>query len=435
MSSVWVLIDANNFFVSCERVFRPDLREQPVLVLSCNDGCVVSRSAEVKALGIPMGVPRFKIEKEIKQYGIEVFSSNFRLYGDISGRMMRLIAAEAGRAHQKIYSIDECFLEIDDDGRDWMAWALALRGKIGQSIGIPVTLGVARSKTLAKLAAEIAKNDFLGRGVMDWSDQSSANPYFPNICVKDVWGLGRASAQKLHLAGVSSVADLVQMDEKVVKQMLNLPGLRTWWELHGVACIEQTQAMVSLRQILRSRSFGEGVREKSELAHALGTYLREATECLRRNKWRAAFVSVFIQTSRFAEPGKLYMGSDTVSLEESSSFLPDLAAAMKRALDHCYRKGYEYKRAGVILSGLEKESERQPRLWREEVNADERKKQAVMKAVDALNHHYGSYKVNVGLVSESARAAGNKVTAKWQSRATRRSPEYTTRWEEIRRVH
>jgi len=436
MSELWALIDANNFFVSCERVFRPDLQAKPVIVLSCNDGCVVSRSVEAKELGIPMGVPRFQIERDIKEHGIEVFSSNFRLYGDISGRMMRVIARAVGRERQEIYSIDECFVRLPVDGRDWQEWAVGLREQIGHGVGVPVTVGVAKSKTLAKLAVEIAKKDFLGREVMDWSAPSAEKPYLENISVTQVWGLGQASSQKLQAAGVRTVAALVAWPEERVQQVLHLPGVRTWWELQGISCIEQTNALVSHRQILRSRSFGEAVRTKAELAHALGTYLREATECLRKNSWRAAFVSVFIQTSRFVAAEQKYMGWASVSLDESSSFLPDLAAAMRKALEKCFRPGYDYKRAGVILSGLENEGERQPRLLGGQAGPkiDEDKKQAVMKAVDQLNHAYRSYKVNVGMVSESKQAAGGVVQRKWQSRATRRSPEYTTKFGQLRRV-
>ena len=209
---LWALIDANNFFVSCERVFRPDLRNQPVIVLSCNDGCTVSRSREAKDLGIPMGAPRFQIADKINKYKIHFFSSNFRLYGDLSTRMMKLIGEYIETGEQEIYSVDECFVRLTHlPTHDWTLWAQKLCTKIAQNLGIPVTVGVAPSKTLAKLAVGIAKNDFFGNGSLVWlpSDNRWHTQYLHSCPITNVWGLGRASIRQLLSLKIDTVGQFM----------------------------------------------------------------------------------------------------------------------------------------------------------------------------------------------------------------------------------
>lgn len=434
----WALIDANNFFVSCERVFRPDLRNTPVIVLSCNDGCVVSRSQEAKDLGIGMGVPRFQIESLIAAHQVHTFSSNFRLYADLSSRLMRLITVNSPTYPPEIYSIDECFVYLDPKTNlNYQTWGQKLRAQLLQAIGIPVTIGIASTKTLAKLAADLAKKDILSSGVMYWPDQNNAERFFANLPLSQVWGLGRSACQKLTRMQIHTVADFTTLSRATVRHLLSLPGEKTWWELHGQPCIQQTQALTSHRQILRSRSFADAVTSKSDLTCALTSYLQEACTHLRHHHWRARFVTTFIQTSRFAPPAERYFGSHSLSLEQSSNYLPDLAGAVTKALDICFRPHYAYKRAGIILSGLESATAWQPQLLTQETanSPSEKKKQAVMNAVDALNHHFGTYQVTLGDTIADQNHLGYRDECKWHSQAHHRSPAYTSNWQELPTVH
>ncbi len=438
MSNLWALIDANNFFVSCERVFRPDLSEKPVLVLSCNDGCVVSRSAEVKALGIPMGAPRFQIEAEIKRNGIECFSSNFRLYADLSSRMMRLIGEVVGSENQEIYSIDECFVRLPLDREcDWQAWGERLRGQILQSLGIPVTVGVATSKTLAKLATEIAKKDVFGKGAMAWMPGNIEwqERYLRPAPIMTVWGLGQATVHKLLAKRVATVGDFLAWESKRVRQYLGLNGEKTWRELQGESCIELKEAKPAHRQIGRSRSFGEAVYTREELAYAVSEYLSAAAGALRRHGWRASMVTVRIRSGRYVPREQFYAAAWSVGLEESTSFLPDLASAAMKALAQIYRPGVAYKKAGVILSEIESEAAWQPQLLEpDKPGPEEEQKQKVSAAVEQINQQWGGWGVTLGWAGGGKNAGGKAVWQKWRSRATRRSPQYTSRWEELRRV-
>ena len=435
---LWALIDANNFFVSCERVFRPDLQNKPVIVLSCNDGCTVSRSKEAKDLGIPMGAPRFQIADKIAKYDVKCFSSNFRLYGDLSNRLMSLIRDEVDACDQEIYSVDECFVRLTRlPATNWQHWTLKLRTKIIQSLGIPVTIGIAPSKTLAKLAVEIAKNDFLSNGTMVWlpDDIGWHDQYLRLAPINSVWGLGQASVHQLLSLKIDTVQKFMELESAYVRKLLGLGGQRTWSELHGTSCIEFTQAATHHRQILRSRSFAEAIYQKSELEHALATFLTIGVDNLRRHHWRASFVTTCIRTSHFVDLPKRRAASQTISLEQSSSYLPDLAAAMKQGLERIFQPGYPYKKAAIILSGIEAENAWQPQLLpTDKLDIPENKKQALMQAVDKINRGYGAHKIGIGLINEGP-SRGHQVNAKWHSRSTMRSPEYSTSWEQLRLVH
>ncbi|MBQ6436126.1 DUF4113 domain-containing protein [bacterium] len=434
MGQLWALIDVNNFFVSCERIFRPDLEKKPVAVLSSNDGCIVSRSQEVKDLGIAMGTPKFQIEEQIKKEGIVCFSSNYRLYGDISTRAMATIRETVGEARQEVYSIDECFIRLTGmKERDWQDWARNWRARLRREIGLPVSVGVAQTKTLAKLAVEIAKKDFLGDGTMVWlsNDKSWQKQYFGQIPVTQVWGIGRASARKLLAARINTVEQLIAKDQAWIRQRFGLTGEKTWRELQGESCIELTEVLPSHRQILRSGSFGAPVTTLKELEQAIAGHLSVAVEQLRREKLRASMVSVMIRTSYFVEKQKAYSGVVTQGLAESTSYLPDLMRSAIKSLHQAYVPGKAYKKAGIILSGLEREEAWQPAMWLEDGSQiEDEKKQAVMKAMNQLNHDFGARKVGVGW----AGMAQVDERAKWRRKSAWRSDEYSTNWEQLRRV-
>ena len=456
MKEIWVLIDCNNFFVSCERVFRPDLQKQPVLVLSSNDGCTVSRSSEVKRIGVQMGAPKFQIEDLIKKHQIHCFSSNFGLYADMSTRVMRTIREVSGVENQEVYSIDECFVRGHSLGvKNWLSWGKSLKKKIEKEVGIPVTVGIAGTKTLAKLAVEVAKKDLLGEGVAFWNPEQKdwEETCVNQIKVNEVWGIGGATARKLFRQKINTVGEFKQKQRQWVRDEFGLGGEKTWRELKGESCIEHLESQVNHKTILRSRSFGEGVKEKAELQRAVAEYMTIAGENLRRHQLRAGLVTVFVRTGYYNEKEQKYGSSKTISLDQSTSYLPDLMMAAMQVLDQIFVKGFVYKKAGVILSGLESENAWQPALpMREQqlkpsgmansageegqdLSLTEEKKQIMMRTIDRLNRKYGQRKINVGMICDSNNDLGQAVVAKWRSKATLRSAEYTTKWEELKVVN
>jgi DNA polymerase V len=442
----WALIDCNNFFVSCERVFRPDLADVPVVVLSSNDGCAVSRSSEAKALGVRMGQPKFELAQLRRQQGLICFSSNFKLYADLSERVMNVIGQEVEAMDQEVYSIDECFVRLSpvlaDNNQQLWQWGRQLRKKIFQGVGIPVTVGIAKTKTLAKLATEMAKADVLGHGVQLLDEQ--AETMIAGVPVEKIWGIGQQTARRLLARRLTTVGEFLKQPRAWVRQEFGLGGEKTWRELQGESCLELLEAQVNRRQILRSRSFGTGVTHYQELARAVAEYLTVAVESLRRNHWRASLVSVFVRTGRYAAGASRYSMMGSVGLIASTSYLPDLMTAVQLALKKIYRSGYVYKKAGVILAGLEAETAWQPALVgvnepQASVAVGENQQQKVMQAVEKVNRQYGGRKLVVGaaltpLPLKQPLWGHERAVEGWRSRAAARSPEYTTSWLGLKKV-
>jgi DNA polymerase V len=347
------------------------------------------------------------------------------LYADMSERMMRLIREVAGSENQEVYSIDECFVRLGSEEKTLLEkWGKRLREKIGRGLGLPVTVGIAPTKTLAKLVAGLVKRDPLSGGV--WCMTMTEWQLVAGMPVSEVWGVGQSLARQLMSGGIETVGKLVAQPQAWVRQKLGLAGERTWRELRGESCVELLEARVAHRQILRSRTFGEAVVEKDELWRAVAELTTIAVESLRRHCWRAGLVTVFVRTGWGAEGKERYGESATMSLLESTSYAPELMTMARRALERVYQAGYRYKRAGVVLAGLESEKAWQPALGSEWEMAEE-KKQKVMQAVERANKWCGGRKVVLGVMADGERG-------KWRPKMSLRSSGYTTEWEELRVV-
>jgi DNA polymerase V len=415
------LVDCNNFYASCERVFNPKLQNKPIVVLSNNDGCVVARSNEVKALGIKMGVPWFKIADEADRHGIIAFSSNYALYGDMSSRVMSTLSQFTPQ--QEIYSIDECFLELNGfEHYDLVTYGQQIRRTVKQWTGIPVSVGIASTKTLAKLANHVAKKRTEYSGVCDFSrfSQREFDILLSGIEVGEVWGVGPRINQRLQSMGISSVLDLKQADAKRIRQQFSVVLERTVTELNGVACIELESSPQNKQQIMSSRSFGMPLTTLQDIREAVTSYVTRAAEKLRRQGSVAASVCVYVHTNPFREDEPQYQPSIAVPLVKPTDDTLLLVRAALHGLDSIFKVGYRYKKAGVLLTGLEGKAQLMRTLF-DDVDA-ELKSASLMRVIDSIN-------VKMGKDTVGSAAAG--IRKQWKMRRDRKSPSYTTEWDEL----
>jgi DNA polymerase V len=414
---VFALVDCNNFFVSCERVFRPDLWNKPVAVLSNNDACIVARSNEVKEMDVPMGAPLFKVEHLMKGKDVTLFSANFRLYGDFSQRVVRILTSVAPEI--EVYSVDESFLEISSlPLDDYQEWAEGVRACILQWTGIPVSIGVAPTKTLAKAASEYAKKTPDSNGAFVVTDDNREG-LLKWLQVKDVWGVGRALAPKLLQRGVSTAYDLTQVSEVWAQKQMSIRGLRTVKELKGESCLPLDSEVEPQQSIARTRSFGHNVRDYYQLEGAVATFAAQAAVKLRAQNEIATGVMVFARTPHNFEGGR---GSSTVvRLSQPTSDTGELIAAALRGLQTIHDPDFAYRRAGVALIGLVSKEAWQLSLLQDSSQLD--KRTALMQSVDQLNTRYNTRLIRHG--SEHLELTG------WHSKHQLRSPAYTTSWNDL----
>lgn len=419
--SVIALVDCNNFYASCERVFNPKLQNKPIVVLSNNDGCVVARSNEVKALGIKMGAPWFQIADEADRYGIIAFSSNYALYGDMSDRVMEILGQFT--PEQEIYSIDECFLGLDGFAQvDLVAYGQQIRRRVKQWTGIPVSVGMASTKTLAKLANHVAKKRAEYAGVCDFNRFSAGefDILLSGIEVGEVWGVGPRINRRLQAMGIRTVLDLKQADAKRMRQQFSVVLERTVAELNGVACIELELTSQNKQQIMSSRSFGMPVTTLQDMAEAVTSYVTRAAEKLRRQGSVAGSVCVYVQTNPFKEDEPQYQRSTVVPLVKPTDDTLLLVRAALYGLNNIFRIGYRYKKAGVLLTGLESKGMLEATLF-DDVEA-ESKSDSLMRVIDSINARMGKDKI-------ASAAAG--ITKPWKMRRERKSPRFTTNWDDL----
>lgn len=406
----WIaLADCNNFYVSCERVFDPRLRGKPVVVLSNNDGCVVARSNEVKALGIPMGAPVFKLRSQIRDHNIQVFSSNYTLYGDLSRRVMQTM--EQFTPDVEVYSIDEAFLGLSGDVE---AIAGQLRQTVQQWIGIPVSVGVATTKTLAKVANHIAKKS-TGVCVLD-----APSTVLADLPVGEIWGIGHRLSDRLHQQGVETALQLRDVELSWIRQQMGIVGVRLVQELRGISCLPLELCPAPRKSCCVSRSFGRPVTAIADLREAVATYAARAAAKVRRDQLKAGVVTVFITTNRFKPSEPQYSNSAVVQLPQPANDTFTLVQAALRAVEWLYRPGYQYKKAGVLLTELSPVYMVQTDLFSN--LAQQEKRGALMRTVDSLNRQFGA-----GTVF----CAAEGIKKEWQMRSRRKTPCYTTRWEEL----
>ena len=420
------LVDCNNFYVSCERLFNPKLEGKPVVVLSNNDGCAVSRSNEVKALGIKMGEPWFRMERMAKQHGIIAFSSNYTLYGDISARVMATLATFTPR--QEIYSIDESFLDLDGfPAHTLQDYGQKIRRTVKRNIGIPVCVGIASTKTLAKLANHCAKKNLAGsEGVCDFGqiNESARKALFQSLPVNEVWGIGRKITESLNQLGIENVEQLRTADPDFIRRRFSVVVEKTVRELNGIACIELEQAGTPRQQILVSRSFGQPVVTLDDLNESVTYFATRAAEKLRKDGSVAHSVCVFIRTNPFKVNEPQYERSVVVPLMQPSDDTTMLIKAALFGLKHIYQSGYQYKKSGVMLMGLQPKVVTQGDLF-DNMPITNEKSDIRMKAIDAINRKMGKDTISF---------AGSGTRRNWAMRRERMSPNYTTRWDELVRA-
>ncbi|ERP30711.1 Y-family DNA polymerase [Chitinivibrio alkaliphilus] len=415
---MFALVDCNNFYASCERLFNPKLRGRPVVVLSNNDGCVVARSPEVKALGIPMGIPLFKIREEIRRHSIAVFSSNYELYGDISLRVMKTLRGFSPAV--EVYSIDEAFLDLSDLSPEKQdSCGDAIRRRVYQWVGIPVGVGIAPTKTLAKGANWWAKKG--GSGLCLLGTKEEIHTLLQKMPIEEVWGIGRRSAAKLSALGVENAADFVRRCSKGdVQKMMGITGVRTWMELQGISCLPLEDAPPPKKSIVTSRSFGTPQKNLTGIEKAVTTFASRCGEKLRTAGQRTSQMTVFFHTSPHKE-GKKHFAERTVPIEPPSNDTLTLVRAACEIVKREYRKNTLYVKAGVMVTGLEK-GPQQTSIFDAPVQESESRK-ALMRGVDLLNGKYGKGAV------VPARQAGRKGS--WEKKEEHRSRRCSTRWGEI----
>ncbi len=416
------LIDCNNFYVSCERLFQPKLEGKPVVVLSNNNGCVVSRSQEVKNLGINMAAPWFQLKDIAKRHGIIALSSNYTLYADISNRVMRLLSQYS--PDQEIYSIDESFLDLT--GMDSMTslteYAQSIRGTIKQCVGIPVCIGIAPSKTLAKLANHVAKKQKQYHSVCDFNAMSARvlDNLLAKIEVSEVWGVGRRSAERLQQMGIATVLELKYSPAKRVRAEFGVVMERIVAELNGVACLELDDVTPPRQQIICSRSFGVSVVALEDLEQSVIAYTTRAAEKLRQQHSLAGGIQIYIRTNPHKEKSPQYQQSILLPLFEPTDDTRLLCRAALSGLQQIYRSGHAYQKAGVMLTEIIAAAAR-PRMLFDDVAAQQ-KSTALMATLDRINRRMGSGTLQL---------LGEGVRKSWSMRRGNMSQRYTTEWDEL----
>jgi len=416
-------MDANNFYCACHRVFEPKLEGQPVVVLSNNDGCVVARTNELKPF-VARGTPLFQCAEILKTHKAQIYSSAYYLYGDLSARLMTTVARFAPQ--HEVYSIDECFLTLPGfKGEELNQHCLAIKAAARQETGLPVSLGAATTKTLAKIANQRAKKDSGLAGVLNLYDYSEAelNELLAATPVEEIWGIGAKRGELLRQNGIETAYELKNAPDQWVKKNLSIMGLRTVWELRGLPCLPLEEAPPAKKAICSAKSFGRPIETLAELGEALTTYVSRVAEKLRQQGSAASVLQVFLTTGHYRTNQPYYSKQITLELAQPSSFTPTLARYAHHGLAQIYRRGYSYIKVGVLVSGLVKQEALQLNLWKEGPDPwDLAKETNLMEEVDGLNRRYGR---------EAVRLASAGLERSWWMKQAKLSPHYTTRWSDL----
>jgi len=418
VKTIFALVDCNNFYVSCERVFDPSLAGRPVVVLSNNDGNVVARSNEAKALGVPFAAPAHECAPLVKRHNMAVFSSNYALYGDMSQRVMSIVAGFA--PEMEIYSIDEAFLSLGDlAGVDPLDYAARIRETVRRWTGIPVSVGIAPTKTLAKLANRLAKRDPACGGVLALDGRSDLDAILDGVATGDVWGVGPRYSAMLARHGIRTARELRDASDAFVRKRMTVTGLRTVHELRGRSCIELEGAAPPKKGIVSSRSFGRPVVELAELSEAVASYTARAAEKLRRQRSTASLMCVFLSTNPFRDDPQYY-NIITRRLPAPTADTAELIRHARADLERIYRPGFRYKKTGVFLSEIVPADSLQLDLFAAAEPSEERAR--LMATVDIINARLG--RGAVYYAAEGVRKA-------WRMRQERLSRRFTTCWDEL----
>ena len=421
---MFALVDCNNFYASCERVFQPALEGRPIVVLSNNDGCVVARSAEAKALGIPMGKPWFKVAPAVRGAGVVVFSSNYALYGEFSRRVMQTLTQFSPRL--EVYSIDECFLDVGGHRGDLTALGQAIARTVRRWTGIPVSVGIAPTKTLAKVANRLAKKGQAGQGpVCHWGEVAAPREALAALAVEDIWGIAARWGARLRQAGVATALALAEADPSWLRRLGGVVLERIGRELAGSSCLPLELVPPAKKQIMVSRSFGERLSSLTDLQGAVAAFAARAGVKLRRERLRAQAVTVFVQTSPFADAEPWYANGVTLILERPTQDSGRLVQCAQEGLTRIFRPGLRYQKAGVLLMDLTPAGAEQGLLFASQT-PDSPATMRLMTCVDTLNR-------------EPARRvvchARELVSTRWQMRQQRKSVNRPTDWAHLPVVH
>ncbi|WP_075382531.1 Y-family DNA polymerase [Acinetobacter pittii] len=397
-NKVFFLIDVNNMYVSCERVFDPSLNNKPVIVLSNNDGCAVARSNESKSLNIKMGVPLFQIKDIVQKHNVVVLSSNYAMYAEMSRRFHTILGSYVTDEEVEPYSIDECFVDFSayEKNFDLEKVGQQMRQQIWKWLGLPVCVGIGRSKTESKIANHIAKKNPGFNSVCDLVSMDPCNKeyYFSLIDVSEVWGVGRKHAKKLHSMGVKSVLDLACTEAREMQRQFSIVMARTINELQGISCIEIEDTPPSKKQIIKSCSFGAKVTELDDLKEAIAMHAQEACKRLRDEELLCGCLLVFVQSSPFDESSPFYNKSITGAFSEPTDCATDFVRAAVKMVSDIFKEGIKYKKCGVILTGLEPKAGHTYDLLTNFEHIE--KKECLMKAMDGIHSKFGKKKLGVG---------------------------------------
>lgn len=410
------LMDCNNFYASCERVFNPALNGKPIVVLSNNDGCVIARSNEAKALGIQMGVPAYQIKEVAQKYGVSIFSSNYTLYGDMSSRVMSILSSLAPEI--EIYSIDEAFINLDvvpylqGIGAD-------IVNKVYKGTGIPVSLGIAPTKTLAKVANKFAKKypAYNRLCIIDTEEKRIKALQLTDI--GDVWGIGRRQSTKLEKQGVKTAYDFTQLSGSWVRKSMTVVGERTWKELRGISCIDMESAPPAKKQICTSRSFGKMVEDIDTMAEAIATHASTCAKKLRKQKSFSVSLMVFIHTNNFREDLPQYWKNTLIKLPVPTSDTLEIVHYALEGLRNIFMQGYQYKKAGVIITEIVTSA--QLGLFD---TVDREKREKLMQVIDKVNGEHQQ------LIKLAVQGNGRE----WKLKQEQLSQRYTTKLSEIIKI-
>jgi len=418
----FALVDCESFYASCERIFRPDLKNVPIVVLSNNDGCVIARSAEAKKMGISMGVPWFKVRDSFLKENGQVFSSNFTFYGDISARVMNILEGFVPRT--EVYSIDEAFLDLDTlkKNYDLYDFGCHIRTLVRQWTGVPVRIGIAPNKTLSKIAINEIKRKNIPTSVLHLSNKYQIRDALKHTSVHKVWGVGRRLNDHLNAAGINTALELAEISPQNIRKKFSIVLERTVRELRGERCIGIEDGISSKKQIIVSRSFGERVSNLETLKPIVSNFAVRASEKLRCEKQKCSQVSVFVRTSPFNKNKPQHTGMKTIKLFTPTSDTRDILAATKKALLPIFRTGYDYAKAGIILNRFSNEQTRQYSLFKDPNEPKEDTK--LMKYIDQMN----AYENQIYYASQN--------TKRWSPmKQNMTSPKYTTNWYELPKVN
>ena len=412
---VFALIDCNAFYISCERVFNPKLNNKPVVALSNNDGCIIARSKEAKALGIKMGVPLFKVKDIVERENVIVFSSNYTLYADMSRRVMNIISEFTPSI--EVYSIDEAFIELTNMNVDYESYARHMRKVILQYTGIPVSIGIASTKTLTKVANHIAKDDESLEGVCSLIQHENLDQVLEDTNVADVWGVGRQLSKKLIANGIFNAKLLKNCEDTWVRKMMSVNGLKTVSELREISCLDLEETSATRKSCCTTRSFGKPLINLEDIEQAVTTFARRATERIRGENLIASTVSVFLRTNPF-DRNRYYSNSSTTTLSYPTYDTVQIVKTALQLTKIIFRENYKYKKAGVLLSGFYEKGTETKDLFSEARYRSPK----LMSAVDQINERYGSDTIQIATECQMG---------KWKQKRKNCTQSYTTQLDNV----